>query len=107
MSDKIIEKHKILKYRINNIRNNRNVRGIKESDCDKCYLCLDDMAILGDYHFPCIIYMREQGEPVGKIIENIRQDRFKWFINHNTHKDEICKKNCLDVCIDYNNKAKR
>ena len=30
----------------------------------------------------------------------------KWVKEHNCHMDPICKKNCLDVCIDYCNKAK-
>jgi len=25
-------------------------------------------------------------------------------MNHNSFNDKICRKNCLDVCIDYNNK---
>jgi molybdenum cofactor biosynthesis enzyme MoaA len=100
----VYEKYPILKYRINNLKNGRNVRGIQENDSDKCGLVLDDMAIAGDYHFPCIIYMREQGNPIGKISDNIRQERLEWMKNHNTHTDQICQKNCLDVCIDYNNK---
>jgi molybdenum cofactor biosynthesis enzyme MoaA len=99
-------KYPILKYRINNLKSNRNVRGIKKSDSNKCGLVLDDMAVAGNYHFPCIIYMREQGNPIGKIGTKMRQERFDWMKSHNTHNDPICKKNCLDVCIDYNNKFK-
>lgn len=101
----ILDKHPILKYRVANILKNRNVRGIKETDCHKCSLVLDDMAVAGDYHFPCIIYMREGGDPIGKISNNIRQERLDWFNNHDTNKDPICKGNCLDVCIDFNNKC--
>ena len=100
----IWEKYPILKYRINNINNNRNVRGIKETDSCRCGLVLDDMAIAGDYHFPCIIYMREGGKPIGKISDNMREERKLWSENHNSHCDKICSQNCLDVCIDYNNK---
>jgi len=100
----IIDKYPILKYRIENIKNGRNVRGIKDNDSDKCGLVLDDMAIAGNQHFPCIIYMREGGKAVGIVGPNMRQEREKWHKNHNTHNDQICKKNCLDVCIDLNNK---
>lgn len=93
----------ILKYRLNNFENGRNVRGLSENDTNKCPLVLDDMAIVGDYHFPCIIYMREQGNPIGKVGSNMREERLEWFKKTNTHCDSICKKNCLDVCIDYNN----
>lgn len=101
----ILDAHPILKYRVNNILNGRNVRGIRETDCHKCHLVQDDSAIAGDYHFPCIIYMREQGEPIGKVGAGMREERIEWFKNHDTHCDKICSKNCLDVCIDFNNKC--
>lgn len=105
LPEEILNKYPILKYRINNIKNKRHVRGIKKSDCNRCPLVLDDMAAVADKHFPCIIYLREGGNPIGEIGENTRQDRLQWFLNTDTHKDPICKKNCLDVCIDYNNKV--
>jgi MoaA/NifB/PqqE/SkfB family radical SAM enzyme len=101
----VLDKYPILKYRINHINNGVHVRGISIKDTDKCYLCLDDMAIAGKWHFPCIIYLREGGNPIGKIGGNMRQERKEWFERHNTHKDIICSNNCLDVCRDYNNKA--
>lgn len=101
----IRKKHPILDYRIKNFLSNRNVRGIGKNDCHKCYLSLDDMAVLKGLHFPCIIYMREHGNPIGVVDENIRAERKDWFDRHNTYKDKICRENCLDVCIDYNNKA--
>ena len=45
------------------------------------------MAVVGDYHFPCIIYMREQGNPIGKIDENVRLERQKWMNNTDCYKD--------------------
>jgi MoaA/NifB/PqqE/SkfB family radical SAM enzyme len=105
--ERIYKKYPILKYRIENLNNNRNVRGLTEIDSHKCGLVLDDMAIAGDYHFPCIIYMREGGNPIGKIGDNMRQERLKWMLKNDTHKNPICKKNCLDVCIDYNNKFEK
>lgn len=102
--EEILLKHPILKYRVGNITGERNVRGIQEHDCSKCGLVLDDIASAGGYHFPCIIYMREGGDPIGKIGPNMRGERMLWYAEHNTHLDPICKGNCLDVCIDYNNK---
>ncbi len=100
----IIDSHPILKYRIDNIINGRNVRGISPQDSHKCPLVLDDVAIMNNEHYPCIIYMREKGNPIGKVSENMREERMKWYIDHDTHKDTICKNNCLDVCIHHNNK---
>jgi len=99
--------HPILNYRINNLRNGRHVRGLRDSDSPKCYLVQDDMAVVGEYHFPCIIYLREMGQPIGKIDGDVRRERHDWFANHDCFQDSICHDNCLDVCIDFNNKARR
>lgn len=103
----IIAAHPILKYRIKHFAEGRNVRGMVETDSKTCGLVLDDSVIAGDFHFPCVIYMREKGEPVGKVSANMRAERVEWSKNHNCFEDEICRKNCLDVCIDYNNKFKQ
>jgi MoaA/NifB/PqqE/SkfB family radical SAM enzyme len=102
-----LDKHPILRYRYNNFINGRNVRGLTKADTCQCPLVLDDMAVLNNKHYPCIIYMREQGEAIGEMsdIHKVRIDRHKWFKTHNCFNDVICKNNCLDVCVDYNNKS--
>ena len=102
----ILSKHPILAYRVANFIKGRNVRGIKECDCNKCHLILDDSIVAGDYHFPCVIYMREKGEAIGKVNKNMREERIEWMIRHDCFKDPICRKNCLDICVDYNNRVK-
>jgi molybdenum cofactor biosynthesis enzyme MoaA len=98
--DYILNAHPILKYRLQNNR----MRGIINSDSHRCALVMDDSASCNGFHYPCIIYLREGGKPIGKISSSMRHERYKWFLNHDTHSDIICKNNCLDVCIDYNNK---
>lgn len=101
----ILDSHPILKYRLNNFSQKLNVRGIKDTDSRRCGLLIDDMIVKGDYHYPCVIKMREGCKPIGKITDNtVRQDRYLYYKNHNCYSDNICNKNCLDVCIDYNNK---
>ncbi|MCK5017491.1 MAG: radical SAM protein [Candidatus Peribacteraceae bacterium] len=102
----ILAEHPILKYRVNNFINGKSVRGIKAQDNHHCPLVLDDMAIRGRHHYPCIIYMREGGAPIGKVSGDMREERGKWYQDHDCFNDNICRENCLDVCIDYNNKAK-
>ena len=104
VEQEIRDAHPILNYRINNFAIGKNVRGMVESDTNKCAIVLDDSIIAGTYHFPCVIYMREQGKAIGKVSENMRNERKLWFETHDTFKDEICKKNCLDVCIAMNNR---
>ncbi len=106
IKDKYLKKHPILRYRINNLRKDRDIRGITKSDNYKCPLILDDMAVKGEYHYPCIIKMREGCSPIGKVSSKMRIERLNYYNNHNVFNDFICKNNCLDVCVDYNNKAK-
>lgn len=95
----------ILNYRIKHIEEGRHVRGIRLTDNHHCPLVLDDMAIAGQWHFPCIIYLREGGNPIGRINKDMREERLRWYQNHDCFADDICRYNCLDVCVDYNNKA--
>ncbi len=107
VSGEVYEKHPILKYRVTNFSNNNDVRGLKEDDNKHCPLVLDDMAIMNGKHYPCIIYMREHGAEIGdasESIKTIREKRKVWAETHNCFEDDICRNNCLDVCVDYNNK---
>jgi len=99
----ILKKYPILNYRVNNLISGRNIRGISNNDSRRCYLVRDDSVVAGKWHFPCVIYMREGGEPIGSIYNDMTIERYNWSISHNTHKDIICKTNCLDCLIDYNN----
>jgi molybdenum cofactor biosynthesis enzyme MoaA len=101
----IVDAHPILKYRVANLLQGKTVRGIQEYDSHRCYIPWDDSAVAGGYHFPCVIYMREQGDPIGKVGPNMRQERIEWTETHNSFEDPICRTNCLDVCIDHNNKC--
>lgn len=101
----IINKYPILKYRIKRFKNNKPIRGLSRKDASKCGLVLDDVAVAGGYAFPCIIYMREGGHPISIMDENFRIKRYEWYKKHDSKQDNICKNNCLDVCIEYNNLA--
>lgn len=103
ISQEILDAHPILAYRVANIKRGLPVRGIGEYDSCRCYLPIDDSIICGQYHFPCVIYMREQGDPIGKVGPNMRKERIAWCGEHLIHDDPICQKNCLDFCIEHNN----
>lgn len=107
LGNRILKKYPILNYRVKNIIAGRSVRGIRETDYHKCGLLLDDMAISQGKHYPCIIYFRESGQPIGNVGDNIRAERKAWFDNHDTFADPICRANCLDVCVDYNNRFRQ
>lgn len=94
--------HPILRYRMLNIIEGRRVRGLGETDSSRCPLVLDDMAVMGDKHYPCIIYLREGGRPIGCVGPHMREERMTWATEHDTYRDPICRMNCLDVCKDFN-----
>jgi MoaA/NifB/PqqE/SkfB family radical SAM enzyme len=104
----VLDAHPILAYRIGNFAKGRNVRGISSTDSRRCGLLLDDMIVKGEFHYPCVIKMREGCAPIGKITDaDVRGDRKRYFEKCDCFKDEVCQKNCLDVCVDYNNKHER
>ena len=79
------------------------MRGLEQWDRDlPCGLVLDDMLVSGDEHWPCVIYFREGGEPIGKVGPGMRADRERWHCVHRPWDDPICRKQCLDVCVAYN-----
>ena len=103
----ILAAHPILAYRVVNINRGVPVRGIRWHDSHRCGLVLDDMAVTGGRHYPCIIYMREGGNAIGRVGDRMRRERAEWSKEHDTHTDPICRGNCLDVCVDYNNAFSR
>jgi len=105
ISQEVLDAHPILAYRVANILAGKPVRGMKCSDAPICWITNDDSVVCGNYHFPCVIYMREQGEPIGEIGPNMREDRIRWSASHDPRMDPICSKNCLDVCVQHNNKC--
>lgn len=108
LPQEVLDAHPILAYRIRNFKHKRNVRGIGESDARRCGLLLDDMIVKGDYHYPCVIKMRDGCSPIGKTSDvNVRQDRERYFKRCDCYNDPTCQRNCLDVCVDYNNKFLR
>lgn len=101
--DEILEAHPILAYRIDRAHHGEIIRGA--SNVPKCHLVKDDSAVSGKYHYPCVIYLRERGHPIGEVSQHMRQERMRWFEEHNPSTDPICSKNCLDVCIEFNQKC--
>jgi pyruvate-formate lyase-activating enzyme len=100
----LLAKYPILRYRVGNFQSGWSVRGLGVTDAHRCGLVLDDMAILDGMHYPCIIYLRESGQPIGKVGPGMREEREQWYKNHDVYRDRICNMNCLDVCAAYNRK---
>jgi MoaA/NifB/PqqE/SkfB family radical SAM enzyme len=102
----VLNRHPILKFRVNNFIRGNPIRGITDPSLNRCGLVLDDSVIAGEYHFPCVIYMRQKGAPIGKVGPNMRKERREWAVNHDIYEDNICRENCLDICVQFLKKFK-
>ncbi len=103
LDPEFLSRFPILRYRLFNFCRGAQVRGLSTSDSDRCGLAIDDIAVCESQHYPCIIYLREGGEPIGDISGRVREERAEWSRTHDTQADAICSANCLDVCVSYNN----
>jgi molybdenum cofactor biosynthesis enzyme MoaA len=99
----ILAAHPILKYRVTNLLNGKDIRGVTSEDSSQCWLLQDDSVVAGRFHFPCVIYLSEHGDAIGEIGPEMREQRIAWMKEHDPYRDPICQKNCLDVCVHYNN----
>jgi hypothetical protein len=82
------------------------MRGSELAETEKCYLVTDDITIFGEDYYSCAVYAREKGAPIGKFSRNNIQERENWFEKHNSHKDPICQKFCMDFKCRFNDKVK-
>lgn len=99
----VLDAHPILKYRVERAKNGHPIRGIGRDDSSWCGIAVDDVVIAGKYHFPCVIHMRENGNPIGEFNEDFRYERLMWACATDTKEEKICQKNCLDCIVQYNN----
>jgi hypothetical protein len=105
LEPEILAAHPILKYRVNNFLAGRDMRGLTAGDSRRCYLVKDDITVAGQWHFPCAIYSREHGVPIGPVGPRMRAQRQAWFERHDALRDPICHRYCPDFMAAYNNRC--
>jgi MoaA/NifB/PqqE/SkfB family radical SAM enzyme len=101
----LLDKHPILKFRVENFNSGKNMRGSELGTSHKCHLVRDDITIMGKYYFPCAVYAREGGKPIGEFDQDNEYGRMKWFKNHDSYLDTICKQYCMDFKCRFNEKV--
>lgn len=93
-------KYPILSYRVNNFKAQRKMRGFPTKHC---HIAKNDVTIVGDKHYPCLVYFREHGKEIGSIHDkNMMVQRMIWSSNHDCLSDPICSKYCMDFKCDFN-----
>ena len=70
----ILNAHPILKYRVEHVSEGINVRGMKDSDCKKCYLAQDDSVVAGNlkgeaWHFPCVLQCEREPLQLERLVQ--------------------------------------
>jgi len=91
-------------YRLEHIHEMRGLKSEKYRHI-RCYLCLDERTVNSEAYYPCSIYLREGGEPIGSIKEDfLTQTKKLWkFANeYEVTKDRICNEYCCDITRDFN-----
>lgn len=103
----ILSKHPILKYRVENFNAGKNMRGSDLSETSKCHLVRDDITIFGNEFYPCAVYAREKGKPIGIFDYDNIEKRLDWFSKHNSHIDHICRCFCMDFKCMFNERVEQ
>jgi len=97
---KSYEGHPILSYRVKNFNEGKPMRGYPAKLCS---MVSNDVTIVGDKHYPCLVYFREKGAAIGFVKDpNMLEDRNVWGKTHDCTQDPICKRYCMDFKCDFN-----
>lgn len=89
----------ILNYRVKNFQDGHQMRGWPGKSCR---IAKNDVTVVGSHHYPCLVYFREGGSAIGKITENVKEQRDMWSRSHRPQEDAICCKYCMDFKCEFN-----
>lgn len=76
----------------------------------RCYVPLSERTIDSTYYYPCSVYLREKGRPLGRIDEPRSAQRAKtaaFVKGHACGSDPICRQYCLRCTREFNEACNR
>lgn len=85
----------------------------REGPSWRCYIPLTERTVDGVAYYPCSVYLREGGAPIGALSESAETQRSKsadWVRTNDCRTDPICQRYCLHctrVFNDATNQARR
>ena len=85
-----------------------SMRGLKDEKYKgiKCYICIDERNVGPEGYYPCNIYFREGGKPIGCHREDDfgtqSKKLFEFAKTHDIYNDPICREFCCDITRDFN-----
>ncbi len=107
------EQFVLLRSKINNLFN-PNATGLKEEETQKvmehCFVPMTERTVDGKNYYPCSIYLRYYGEPLGTLNEPFEMQQtnvMKFTREHDCRKDPICSGQCTNCCKVFNEHANK
>jgi molybdenum cofactor biosynthesis enzyme MoaA len=71
----------------------------------RCYVPLTERTVDTAHYYPCSAYLREKGQPIGRIDEGgqVQRDKIAAFVRRgNCLEDPICRRYCLNCTREFN-----
>jgi len=72
----------------------------------KCFIPLTERTADSKFYYPCSVYLRERGEPLGRLDQDdlkTQQQKIVEFVQaENCLDDPICKEYCINCCKNFN-----
>jgi MoaA/NifB/PqqE/SkfB family radical SAM enzyme len=103
-SSALMEKYSFFNYRLEHFA---TMRGLKDEKYkgSRCYICMDERVYGPDHYWPCDIYFREKGKPLGRRPDSLlaqADQAFEFAKRHKPAEDPICREFCCDITRDFN-----
>jgi molybdenum cofactor biosynthesis enzyme MoaA len=102
------ERYYLLRRKIDSLFD-ANSSGLEEAQAQthvkRCFIPMTERTLDGQNYYPCSIYLRHYGEPIGSLNESFerQQEKTLSFVeSHNCREDPICLKYCVNCCKIYN-----
>jgi len=84
-------------------------RGVRHWNVPRCLLLMDELCCDDTSYYPCIIYFREFGHPIGNHVtetfDQMNRKRAQFFQHFVPGEDALCLRYCPDVTRIYNTRA--
>lgn len=106
------DEYPLLRYKLNTIFT-ENGLGLKDITSRQimrnCFVPLTERTMDTTYYYPCSVYLREDGKPLGRLDEDDLQEqqvKILDFVSQTSCRDDtICKEYCINCCKKFNLKA--
>jgi molybdenum cofactor biosynthesis enzyme MoaA len=112
LADELPEAFPLLRRKLNTVFHAESI-GLEDTSAPegrpwRCYIPLTERTVDARFYYPCSVYLREGGPPLGRIDEpqDLQRQRTAAFVrDHDCRSDPICGRYCLHCTRVYNQAA--